>query len=117
METSGLKLLAIDDNRDNLTALKAVVSDILPTAKVLTALNGPEGIDLAIAEDPAVILLDIVMPGMDGFEVCRRLKGDEGLWHIPVVFLTALKTDGKVVSRPWRRVPRAFSQSPWTKRS
>ncbi|MDD2337385.1 MAG: response regulator [Geobacteraceae bacterium] len=95
METSSLKLLAIDDNRDNLTALKAVVSDILPTAKVLTALNGSEGIDVAIAEDPDVILLDIVMPEMDGFEVCRRLKGDEGLWHIPVVFLTALKTDRK----------------------
>lgn len=95
METSSLKLLAIDDNRDNLTALKAVVSDILPTAKVLTALNGSEGIDVAIAEDPDVILLDIVMPEMDGFEVCRRLKGDEGLWDIPVVFLTALKTDRK----------------------
>ena len=62
---------------------------------MLTALNGPEGIALAIAEDPDVILLDIVMPGMDGFEVCRRLKGDEKLWHIPVVFLTALKTDRK----------------------
>lgn len=95
METSSLKLLAIDDNRDNLTALKAIVSDILPTAEVLTALNGSEGIDLAIAEDPAVILLGIVMPGMDGFEVCRRLKVDAGLWHIPVVFLTALKTDRK----------------------
>lgn len=93
MGNSILKLLAIDDNRDNLTSLKAVVVDILPHATVLTALNGPEGIALANAEDPDVILLDIVMPEMDGFEVCRRLKGDEKLWHIPVVFLTALKTD------------------------
>jgi PAS domain S-box-containing protein len=96
MEASSLKLLAIDDNRDNLTSLKAVVADVLPQAKVLTALNGPEGIALAIAEDPDVILLDIVLPGMDGFEVCRRLKGNELLWHIPVVFLTALKTDRKI---------------------
>lgn len=95
MGNSNLKLLAIDDNRDNLTSLKAVVADILPHARVLTALNGPEGLELACAEDPDVILLDIVMPEMDGFEVCRRLKGDEKLWHIPVVFLTALKTDRK----------------------
>ncbi len=95
MQTSSLKLLAIDDNRDNLTALKAVVADMLPQSIVLTVLNGSEGIDMAIAEDPDVILLDIVMPHMDGFEVCRRLKGDARLWHIPVVFLTALKTDRK----------------------
>jgi PAS domain S-box-containing protein len=95
MGNSRLKIVAIDDNRDNLTSLKAVVADILPQAVILTALNGLEGIALARAEDPDVILLDIVMPGMDGFEVCRRLKGDESLWQIPVVFLTALKTDRK----------------------
>lgn len=95
MGNSSLKLLAIDDNRDNLLSLKAVVADILPQARVLTALNGAEGLDLARAEDPDVILLDVVMPGMDGFEVCRTMKGDEKLWHIPVVFLTALKTDRK----------------------
>jgi len=93
METSILKLLAIDDNRDNLITLKAVVTDTLPRTRVLTALSGREGIALARAEDPDVILLDIVMPGMDGFEVCRMLKGDESLRQIPVVFLTALRTD------------------------
>ena len=95
METSSLKILVIDDNRDTLTSLKTLVADVLPQATLLTALNGPEGIALAIAEDPDVILLDIVMPGMDAFEVCRRLKGDELLRHIPVVFLTALKTERK----------------------
>ena len=95
MEAKDLKvlLLAIDDMPDNLTSLKAVVSDQLPGAKVLTALNGPKGIELARSEDPDVILLDIVMPGMDGFEVCRRLKADERLASIPVLFLTALRTD------------------------
>jgi len=93
MQTSSLKLLVIDDNRDNLTTLRAVLADMLPKSNLFTALNGSEGIDLAIAEDPDVILLDIVMPLMDGFEVCRRLKADDRLWHIPVVFLTALKTD------------------------
>jgi two-component system, cell cycle sensor histidine kinase and response regulator CckA len=88
-----LKILAIDDKPDNLTAIKAVLSDVFPGVRVLTALNGHGGIELALAEDPDVVLLDIIMPGMDGFEVCRKLKDDESLKHIPVVFLTALKTD------------------------
>ncbi len=92
MEANNLTILAIDDHQDNLTTLKAVVADAFPEARVLSALNGRKGIELALAEDPDVILLDIVMPGMDGFEVCRRLKNDEVLRHIPVVFLTALKT-------------------------
>ncbi len=88
-----MKILAIDDNPDNLTTLKAVLSDSFPEACVLTAPDGYRGIELVLSEDPDVVLLDIVMPEMDGFEVCRRLKGDERLLHIPVVFLTALKTD------------------------
>ncbi len=88
-----MKILAIDDNRDNLTALKAVVADRLPGAILLTALNGLQGLELALAEDPDVILLDIVMPDMDGYTLCRKLKEDDWLRAIPVVFLTALRTD------------------------
>ena len=87
-----MKILAIDDNTDNLVALRAVVSDAFPGAGFLTAPDGPGGIAAALAEDPDVILLDIIMPKMDGFEVCRRLKADGRLRHIPVVFLTALET-------------------------
>jgi two-component sensor histidine kinase/CheY-like chemotaxis protein len=93
MQTRPLKILAIDDNPDNLTAIKAVVQDFLSESRVLSALNGPQGLELARSEDPDVILLDIVMPDMDGFAVCRRLKEDEYLRLIPVVFLTALRTD------------------------
>jgi PAS domain S-box-containing protein len=88
-----LTILAVDDNRDNLTSIAAVVRDVLPEARCLTALGGREGLDLARAEDPDVILLDVVMPGMDGFAVCGELKRDERLRLIPVVFLTALRTD------------------------
>jgi PAS domain S-box-containing protein len=84
-----MKILAIDDNPDNLTVLKAVLLDRLPAAALVSALNGPKGLDLAVAEDPDVILLDIVMPDMDGFDVCRKLKADEVLKSIPVLFLTA----------------------------
>jgi len=88
-----LKVLAIDDRQDNLIVLQAIVSDAFPESKTFTATNGPSGIDIALTEDPDVILLDIVMPEMDGFEVCRRLKKDENTEHIPVVFITAMKTD------------------------
>ena len=92
MEPTRLTVLAIDDNRDNLVTLAAVLHDALPGCTVMTALDGERGIALARSADPDVILLDIVMPGMDGFEVCRRLKGDDALRTIPVVFLTALHT-------------------------
>lgn len=88
-----MKILAIDDIPDNLTALKTVVEDRLPGIEVLTALNGAQGIAIARAENPDIILLDIVMPGMDGYAVCRKLKEDKTLQIIPVLFLTALKTD------------------------
>ena len=88
-----IKILAIDDNNDNLISLKAILKDVFPEVVVLTALNGPRGIELAEAENPDVILLDIVMPGMDGFEVCGSLKKNERVCDIPVVFLTALKGD------------------------
>ncbi|HCY41106.1 MAG TPA: hypothetical protein DHV48_07090 [Prolixibacteraceae bacterium] len=87
------KILAIDDINDNLISLKAIIRDAMPEATVLTALNGSEGIELAVGNDPDVILLDILMPGMDGFEVCRRLKEDERVQDIPVVFVTAIKGD------------------------
>jgi PAS domain S-box-containing protein len=87
------KILAIDDNNDNLISLNAVIKEAFPESTVFTALNGPKGIKLAIDNDPDVILLDIIMPDMDGFEVCRQLKQDERVKHIPVVFLTAAKDD------------------------
>lgn len=88
-----LKILAIDDLRDNLTVLKAVITEAFPKAAVYTALNGKDGLELASTVNPDVIILDIIMPGMDGFEVCRRLKRTPELKDIPVVFLTALKTN------------------------
>lgn len=84
------KILAIDDRNDNLIILRAIIKNDLPGSTLFTALNGTQGIKLAIAEDPDVILLDIVMPDMDGYEVCRLLKEDSHLSDIPVVFVTSL---------------------------
>ena len=93
MENRKIKILAIDDTPDNLISLKAQLNDSFPDAIIFTALNGAKGIELAATEDPDVILLDIVMPGMDGYEVCKLLKADQKQSNIPVVFLTANKGD------------------------
>jgi PAS domain S-box-containing protein len=93
MEPKRLTILVVDDNPDNIRVLEALLADTFSEAAVVTALDGASAIEQATAADPDVILLDIVMPGMDGFEVCRRLKDDERSRHIPVVFLTALRTD------------------------
>jgi PAS domain S-box-containing protein len=93
MENRKIKILAIDDNLDNLISIRAMISDIFPNFRILTALNGTKGLEIAESEVPDVILLDIIMPDMDGFEVCEKLKSDEKLCEIPVVFITALKGD------------------------
>lgn len=88
-----IKILAIDDNRDNLITLKALIKDSFPDVLTLTATNGETGLIMASEEDPDIILLDIVMPVMDGFEFCEKLKADGRLSDIPVVFITAQKGD------------------------
>jgi len=88
-----IKILAIDDNNDDLIALGAIIQDSFPEVIYHTALSGKKGIELAISTDPDVIFIDIVMPDMDGFEVCRQLKRDDRTGDIPVVFHTAMKED------------------------
>jgi PAS domain S-box-containing protein len=93
MEKPEIKILAIDDNPDNLISLKALIKEAFPGSITLSAVTGAAGLELAQTEEPSVILLDVVMPGMDGFEVCQKLKANPKSRDIPVVFLTALKGD------------------------
>ncbi len=93
MESRNIKILAIDDNQDNLITIKALIKETFEDFEVITALNGIDGIKLALKESPDVILLDIVMPQMDGFEVCKKLKQNPHLKDIPIIFITALKGD------------------------
>lgn len=85
-------LLVIDDKQDNLITLSVSLNELIPDCTVITAQSGPEGIEKARSELPDAILLDIRMPGMDGFEVCERLKSEEKTKTIPVVMITAAKT-------------------------
>lgn len=88
-----IKVLVIDDNKDNLVSIKALIQESFPNATVITSTTGNDAIELAEKHDPDVILLDILMPGIDGFLVCEKLKEDEKLKEIPVVFVTAMQSD------------------------
>lgn len=87
------KILAIDDQKDNLTTISAVLKLSIPNSTILTALNGEEGIKIAKSEQPDIILLDIIMPKMDGYQVCEKLKAHTLTKHIPIILITAIKTD------------------------
>ncbi len=82
------RVLVVDDIPVNVRLLEAKL--MAEYYDVITAENGFEALDVAASENPDIILLDVMMPGLDGFEVCRRLKDNEQTTHIPVVMVTAL---------------------------
>lgn len=85
--TTFSKILAIDDTPANLMALGVLMAGDID---LHVASSGASGLALAEQIQPDLILLDVMMPEMDGYETCRRLKADPRLCHVPVIFLTAL---------------------------
>jgi len=82
------QILLVDDNTTNLQVLHETLAGL--DYKFLIAKNGESALAIAHKAKPSLILLDIMMPGIDGFEVCRQLKADPETGGIPVIFLTAL---------------------------
>ena len=82
------KILVVDDNKQNAELLEFHLAD---DYEVLKAYNGEEALQKVKADPPDLILLDVMMPGLDGYEVCQRLKEKEETKFIPVVMVTALK--------------------------
>lgn len=82
------RILIVDDILPNVKLLEAKLTS--EYYEVLTAMNGPEALEKVEKESPDLILLDVMMPGMDGFEVCTKIKENPELAHIPVVMVTAL---------------------------
>lgn len=80
------KILIVDDVEINVELLVQLLED---DYTLVTATNGEEGIDLARREQPDLILMDMSLPVLDGWEATRRIKSDEGLRHIPVIGLSA----------------------------
>ena len=87
MATDPITILAVDDLPQNLRLLDAVLS---PRGyRVLTASSGEEALEMLPTADADLVLLDILMPGIDGYEVCRRIRTMPGFEFLPVVMITA----------------------------
>jgi CheY-like chemotaxis protein len=83
-----IKVLYIEDNDDNIYMLKMRL-ELLDEFEVLTAEDGEKGCEMAAAERPDIVLMDLEMPGIDGWEATRRLKSNPDTRDIPVIALSA----------------------------
>lgn len=88
-----VKILVVDDKKENLLALRAILPE--PQYNLVTATSGEEALLLLLKHDFAVILLDVMMPGMDGYELARLIRSRERTRHVPIIFLTAVATDAE----------------------
>lgn len=86
------KILIVDDEEDFCYFVKKNL-EAISNYEIITATKGKKGIQIARKEKPDLILLDIMMPGIDGFEVLKRLKENEKTQNIPVIMLTAKDED------------------------
>ncbi len=89
------RILIVEDQEDN----RRIVRDLLESAgyEVCEALTGDEGVNLAASVAPNLILMDIQLPGIDGYEATRRIKADPKLRHIPVIAVTSYALSGDEV--------------------
>jgi len=90
-------VLLVDDRPENLLALDAVLAPL--EARLIHAASGEEALRTLLEQDVAAILLDVQMPGMDGFETAALIRGRERSRHTPIIFLTALSKDLEHISR------------------
>lgn len=92
---SEFKLLIVDDVQSNVLLLKALLGK--EGYQIAVAMNGQEALAVVEKENPDLILLDVMMPGMDGFEVAAKLKAQEQYKNVPIIFLTALDDTQSIV--------------------
>lgn len=95
--TQPIHVLIVDDIRNNITALEASLAR--PDLSVLKAESGPAALELLLKHEVALAILDVNMPGMDGFELAELMRGSPRTAHVPIIFLTATAQD---VSRTFR---------------
>jgi two-component system, cell cycle response regulator len=90
-----VSILIVDDRKENLLALEALLEK--PDLRVIKAESGNQALGLMLEFDFAVVLLDVQMPEMDGFEVAELMRGKEKTRHIPIIFVTAINKEEKYV--------------------
>ncbi|WP_462282096.1 response regulator [Salinivirga cyanobacteriivorans] len=95
MQTHSQKILIVDDNPSNIQLLGTILNANQYTAEFAT--SGADALEWLNNESFDLVLLDIMMPGMDGYEVCRRIKADKETAHIPVIFITAKQDTDSIV--------------------
>jgi len=88
------KILIVDDMPENIEAFRMVIKAYFPRYEIFTAGNGAEALKIANATPPDVIILDVRMPVMDGFELCQHLKKTELTKNVPILMVSALMTNG-----------------------
>ena len=104
------RILIIDDEKDFCSLIK-VNLELTNAYKVLIANSGREGVQLAEQEKPDLILLDIIMPNMDGFQVIKTLKENPKTLSIPIIMLTAV-LDEKAKQKAWEMYDEAYLTKP-----
>jgi class 3 adenylate cyclase len=82
------KILAVDDNKQNLELLTKALT--AANYEIITATDGSTALELVLSASPDLILLDVIMPGMSGYEVCEKIRANEATGRLPIVMLTAL---------------------------
>lgn len=87
-------VLVVDDNQQNLELLQVYLEDV--DCQTIPARDGPEALEIIAKDCPDLILLDVMMPKMSGFEVCRRIKNNPKTSDIPVIMVTALNEFGDI---------------------
>lgn len=94
-ETKGIKVLVADDIPYGLIYTKKVLSRL--NLEVITAVNGQEVLDKALSEKPSLLLLELMLPVIDGYEVIRRLRSDPQLSQSRIIVMSALSTNDNIV--------------------
>jgi PAS domain S-box-containing protein len=112
MESEKIKILIVDDNATYLKTLKEQLIRHFPDAIIFSAQNGEESVEIAKLNQPDIVLLDILMPGIDGYEVCRRFKAVQELKSIPLVLVTIINLDEKSLSKAIEAGADAFLPKP-----
>jgi len=96
-DQNNLSKLLILIVEDNIEMLEYIGSKLAPKYKIIKASNGAKGMEMAIEKNPDLIIADLMMPEMDGIELCKRIKTDINTSHIPIIILTAKSTEESVI--------------------